>query len=202
MKKLMSVILVFVVLCMLVSFAHGEAPTWRIDKDHSGIHFDIRHIYSTVRGSFDGFYADIRFDPADLETSRFDFTVGIKSVNTKNSKRDRHLLSGDFFDAKKYPKMTFRSSAVKHLEGNRYTVTGILTIKDVSQNVTVPFTYLGSQPNPFNPKQLVAGFEAAMTIDRLSYHVGDGRFLKMGVVGKDVAVLIAIEATRYPESGK
>ena len=92
--------------------------------------------------------------------------------------------------------MTFKSTAIKHLNGNGYSVEGVLTVKEVSRTVTIPFTYFGSKPNPFNPKQLVAGFEARMTIDRMEYHVGNGKFLKMGVVGKDVTVTITIEATR------
>ena len=196
MKKTMPIVLVFAALCILVPFAHAVTPDWTVDKIHSGVHFDIQHIYATVRGGFDEFDALIRFDPANLGESRFDFTVAVKSVNTQNAKRDHHLLSGDFFDEGNYPKMAFKSSAISHLEGNRYAVTGTMTIKDVSQNITVPFTYFGSKPNPFNPKQLVAGFEAHMNLDRLSYHVGDGKFFKMGVVGKDVTVLITIEATR------
>ncbi|MCF8130413.1 MAG: YceI family protein [Deltaproteobacteria bacterium] len=197
MKKSMPIVLVFAALCMLVvPFAHAEAPAWTVDKIHSGVHFDIQHIYATVRGSFDEFDALIRFDPANLGESRFDFTVAVKSVNTQNDKRDQHLMSSDFFDEGNYSKMAFKSSAIRHLEGDSYTVTGTMTIKDVSQNVTVPFTYFGSKPNPFDPKQFVAGFEAGLTIDRLSYHVGNGKFFKMGVVGKDVTVLITIEAIR------
>ncbi len=196
MKKSIYALFLFLALAMAVAPVHAQAPAWKVDKAHSGIFFDIRHIYATVRGSFDEFDADIRFDPADLADSRFDFTVAVKSVNTQIEKRDNHLLSADFFDEKKYPKMTFKSSAIKHIEKNRYAVTGTLTIKDVSRNVTVPFTYFGNKPNPFNPKQLVAGFEARMTIDRLSYHVGDGKFVKMGVVGKEAEIIIAIEATR------
>ncbi|MCG6879345.1 MAG: YceI family protein [Deltaproteobacteria bacterium] len=196
MKKFIYATFVFLAVSILAPLAHAQAPAWTVDTPHSGVHFDIQHIYSTVRGNFDEFDAVIRFDPADLAGSRFDFTVAVKSVNTNNAKRDHHLLSGEFFDEKKYPKMTFESAVIKHLEGNQYTVSGTMTIKDVSQNVTVPFTYFGSKPNPFNPKQRVAGFEAHMTIDRLSYHVGDGKFLKMGVVGKDAKIMIAIEATQ------
>ena len=196
MKRLIPMLFVFAALSMPVPFAHAAAPDWTVDKVHSGVYFDIQHIFATVRGSFDEFNAVIRFDPANLEESRFDFAVAVKSINTENAKRDHHLLSGDFFDVKQYPEMIFKSAAIKHLEGNRYAVTGTMTIKDVSRNVTVPFAYFGSKPNPFNPKQLVAGFQAGLTIDRLSYHVGSGQFLKMGVVGKNVTVLISIEATR------
>ena len=63
------------------------------------------------------FGGKIRFDPADLGRSRFDFTVEVKSINTDNVKRDEHLLSSDFFDAKKYPGMSFQSSSIEHLGG-------------------------------------------------------------------------------------
>ena len=196
MRKSMYVSVVFAAVCMFALNAHAGEPMWTVDKDHSGIYFGIQHIYSTVKGNFDEFDGKIQFDPADLDGSRFDFRVAVKSINTKNTKRDGHLLSGDFFDARKYPEMTFKSSSIKHLDKVRYTVEGTLTIKDVSRTVTVPFRYFGSKPNPFNPKQMVAGFEAGLTIDRMEYHVGTGKFLKMGVVGKDVTIHITIEATR------
>ena len=196
MKKSIQISLIVVIVWLFALNAHASAPAWSIDNAHSGIHFGIQHIYSTVRGYFSKFNGEILFDPDNLGQSRFDVTVSVKSINTNNTKRDGHLRSGDFFDAKKYPEMTFKSSAIKQLSGNRYTVEGTLTVKDVSRTVKIPFTYFGSKLNPFNPKQLVAGFEARMTIDRIEYHVGNGKFLQLGVVGKDVTVLITIEGTR------
>ena len=196
MKKTIHIALIFVAAWMFVSTVQARGADWTIDKAHSSIYFGIRHIYATVRGSFDEFGGKIQFDPADLGRSRFDFTVAIKSINTDNAKRDEHLLSNDFFDAEKYPEMTFQSSSIKHLGGDRYAVEGILTIKDVSRTATIPFTYFGSKTNPFDPKQLVAGFEAHLTIDRIVYHVGSGKYFHMGALGKDVTVLITLEATR------
>lgn len=196
MKKIITITLLAVVLGLVSFSAHADAPAWDIDKDHASIVFSIKHIYSTVTGHFKDFNAEIRFDPDNLGGSRFNFSVKVKSIDTFNTKRDNHLLSGEFFDADKYPVMTFKSSSIQHLQGNQYSVEGTMTVKDVSRNVTVPFTFFGSKPHPFNPKQLVAGLEARMTIDRLEYHVGGGKFLKMGVVGKDVDVLITIEAAR------
>jgi polyisoprenoid-binding protein YceI len=120
----------------------------------------------------------------------------VKSINTNNGKRDGHLQSKDFFDAKKYPEMTFTSQSITHRQGNAYAVTGTMKIKDVSKPVELPFTFFGTQQNPFNAKQEVAGFEAHLTIDRLEYGVGNGKFFEMGVVGKDVDVLLSLEATR------
>lgn len=195
MKKIYLALLAGLFLLFAVS-AHAEAPAWTIDKVHSGIYFDIQHIYSTVKGQFNEFDGKIHFDPDNLDQSRFDFTVNVNSIDTKTPKRDSHLLSGDFFDAKTYPVMTFKSASIKHLGEERYTVEGTLTVKDVSRTVTIPFDFFGTKPNPFNPKQRVAGFEARMTLDRLEYHVGNGKFLKLGVVGKDAVVLISIETTR------
>lgn len=196
MKKIITIILLAVALGLVSFSAHADTPAWDIDKDHASIVFSVKHIYAIVSGHFRDFNGEIRFDPENLGQSRFDFSVKVKSIDTLNTKRDNHLLSGDFFDAGKYPVMTFKSSSIKHLQADQYSVEGTLTVKDVSRNVTVPFTFFGSKPHPFNPQQLVAGFEARMTIDRLEYHVGGGKFLKMGVVGKDVDVLITIEAAR------
>jgi polyisoprenoid-binding protein YceI len=92
--------------------------------------------------------------------------------------------------------MRFESTAVTHSQDNRYLVGGTMTIKDVSRKVKLPFTFLGTKPNPFNPKQEVAGFELSMTIDRFDYNVGNGKFLDLGVVGKYVDVVITLELTR------
>lgn len=187
------------VVLFLVAFSatvHAEAPKWELDPAHSGIYFGVSHIYSTTRGYFEDFTGTVVFSPDDLAGSRFDFEVMVKSINTGNGKRDGHLKSGEFFDAKKYPKMTFASTAVKHVKDNMYEVEGKLTVKDVTKTISVPFTLLGVKDHPFDKGSQVAGFEARMTIDRLAYHVGGGKFYDMGVVGKNVDVLITLEVTR------
>lgn len=175
---------------------YAASPEWRLDPAHSGIYFEIDHIYSATRGYFEKFTGKVIFDPNNLVESRFDFEVQVKSVNTGNTKRDGHLESEEFFNAGKYPIMTFKSSAIKHLGGKNYIVDGTMTVADVSQPVTVPFTFFGVKPHPFNKDEEVAGFESRMTIDRLEYNVGSGKYYEMGVVGKDVDVLISFEATR------
>jgi polyisoprenoid-binding protein YceI len=188
----------FVLLLILALAIPAQAapPAWDLDPAHSGFYFGITHIHSTIRGYFEDFSGTLMFSPDDLAGSRFEFEVDVKSINTGNSKRDGHLNSPDFFDSKSYPQMTFKSTSVKHVEGDNYTVQGELTIKDVTQTVAVPFTFLGVTANPFDDKTEVAGFEARLTIDRLAYNVGNGKFYEMGVVGKDVEVLISLEAAR------
>ncbi|MEE4113976.1 MAG: YceI family protein [Desulfobacteraceae bacterium] len=87
-------------------------------------------------------------------------------------------------------------AAVNHVKDNPYLVEGTMTVKDVSMEVAVPFTLLGVKPHPFDDQSEVAGFEASMTIDRLAYHLGGGKFADMDVVGKKVDVRITLEVTR------
>ena len=196
MKSFIRLLLPVLILLVSVMPVHSAAPTWELDRAHSGIYFSVDHIYSVTRGYFEDFEATIMFAPDNLAASRFDFKVNVKSINTGNSKRDGHLNSADFFDASKYPMMTFSSTSIKHIKDDQYMVNGKMTVKDVSQAVSVPFRFMGVKTHPFNKKSEVAGFEAQMTIDRLAYHVGGGKFYDMGVVGKDVEVLISLEVTR------
>jgi polyisoprenoid-binding protein YceI len=196
MKKRICFSVVAALLLLMGTNSMAAAPRWKIDRPHANIYFSIHHIYATIQGRFTDFDGVIEFDPANLKESRFDFKVRVDSIDTHESKRDEHLQTSAFFDADKYPEMTFKSKSILHKTGNQYEVDGVLTIKDVSKDVKVPFTYLGSRKNPLNPKLIVAGFEAHMDIDRLAYHVGSGQFYEMGAVGKKVKVLISMEADR------
>ncbi len=196
MKKLIQGSIILTLLLILIAGAHASAPQWKVDPAHSGIYFSIDHIYSKTQGFFEEYEGDIRFDPNNLKQSSFAFKVKVKSIDTNNSKRDGHLQSDDFFSAKKYPEMRFDSTSIMHVKGNEYVVDGTISIKDVQKKIKLPFTFFGTKTHPFNPKQDVAGFETRMTLDRLEYNVGGGKFYKMGVVGKDVDVLITVEAVK------
>lgn len=189
MKKIMYLILSL----LLLGQTHVMAQEWKIDPIHTGILFEIKHIYSTVRGHFSDFTGDVFFDPDNLDKSKFDFVVKVDSINTNNGKRDTHLRSDDFFAANKYPVMTFKSSRVSHAGGNKYVLEGKMTIKGVTKNMVLEFIYWGQKENPFKKNAMVAGFDTRFNINRLAFHVGDGKFYKAGVVGKDVAILITLE---------
>lgn len=192
----MKRILLIVFSIILIGQTPAMAHEWKLDPVHSGVLFDIKHIYSTVRGHFAEFTGEVYFDPDNLEKSRFDFAVQVNSINTHNGKRDNHLRSDDFFSASKYPVMTFKSSRVSHSGGNTYILEGKMTIKDVSKVMVLEFTYWGQKENPFKKNQMVAGFDSRFKINRLDYHVGDGKFYNMGVVGKDVDIFISLEMIR------
>jgi len=192
MKKTVLFLLLFVVMAPF----QAAAQQWRLDTAHTNFFFDVKHTYATVRGQFMEYAGDVYFDPENPEKSRFDFAIKVNSVDTKIGKRDTHLRSPDFFDAAKYPLMTFKSSRVIRGGDNTYIVEGILTIKDVSRRLALEFIYQGQKENPLKPGEIVAGLDTRLTIDRLEYHVGDGKFYKMGVVDKDVDILFTLELLR------
>lgn len=195
MKKLLRLLAVTMILA-LAAPALSQANQWRFDEAHTRFFFDARHTFSLVRGQFDDFSGSVWFDPEKPETGRFEFTIPVKSINTNISKRDSHLLSDDFFSARTYPLITFKSTKVTPSGDKIFLVDGILTIKDVSKYVTLPFTFLGQKANPLNPGEIVAGLEATLTINRLEYHVGTGQFAEIGVVGRDVDIIVTLELLR------
>lgn len=187
-KKIIGIVSFFLLFMSL-----GHAAQWQVDKEHAEVRFEIQHIFSTVTGLFLEFDGDIRFDPDQLGKTKISFSVNTKSINTHNNKRDTHLRSKDFFETGKYPQMQFVSKKINQIKDGRYTLEGDLTIKDVTRPVRVEFDFFGPTTHPFN-KKTVSGFETRFEINRLDYNVGDGRFVKMGVVQDKVNIFISFEA--------
>ena len=196
MKKTVSILVMLCAIFTFTTVAFAKVEKWEIDKAHSSVYFDVRHTYATVRGLFNDFSGTVNFDPANLEVGQVMFEVNTKSVNTGVPNRDNHLRSDEFFAVKKFPTMRFESTAVKKKEGNQYTLEGNLTIRGKTSPVAVPFTYFGTRENPLKKGQMVAGFEARLSINRLDYQVGPGKYFEMGVIGKKVDILIALEVLK------
>ncbi len=173
-----------------------HAGQWSFDKAHSIIYFDVNHIYSEVRGNFTDFDGSFNFDPKNPAAGSITITVQTQSVNTQETKRDNHLRGDEFFAVSKYPTMTFKSTAISHVKDDNYLIKGELTIKDVTRSIEVPFKFLGAKTHPFMNDHEVAGFQAQFTIDRLAYHVGNGKYFKLGVIGKNVDIFISLEMLR------
>lgn len=181
--------------CMLLgSVAVVFGARWETDAAHSGFYFTIDHIFSKVRGHFNEFTADINFDPATPAAATFVFVINTGSVDTNIAKRDKHLQSDDFFSAATFPEMRFVSKAVKDLGGGNLEVSGTLTVKDVAHDLVLPLNFAGVKEHPAVKGKRVVGFNGTIVLDRLQLGVGDGKFYEMGVVGKDVEVLVTIEA--------
>ena len=193
-------ILVFLIVVMQIGLAsmslRAEVRPWLIDADHTNFYFSIDHIYAKVQGRFNEYRGTLIFNPDNLKESKMSFEIKAKSVDTGIGRRDKHLRSADFLDTAKFPLITFTSKSITRAEGNIYNVSGILTIKDVSKEIVLPLVFAGTRENPMAPETEVAGFNGRLTLDRLAYNVGDGKYYHMGVVGKDVEILVTIEALR------
>lgn len=192
--KTIPILMIFVLAGSLsADKVHAEARTWELDKDHTFFYFTVDHIYSKVRGQFLDYSGTVRFDPENLADSRFEFTIAVKSVDTHNSRRDRHLRSDDFFDAGTYPKITFASTGITRTGADTFDVAGSFSLKGVAYDLVLPLSFAGITDNPMKEGQQVAGFNGSLTIDRLAYKVGSGKYYEMGVVGKDVDILVSME---------
>ena len=164
-----------------------------LDPPHTSATFRIRHIVAPVAGRFNEIAGSIDLPARNPEKGRLAFTVKTQSVDTGVAARDTHLRTGEFLDATAYPTMTFESTRIAPAGKGVYAVTGKLTIKDVTKTVTIPVKHLGTKPNPMMPCVDVAGYEAAFSLNRLEYHVGTGKYFKMGAVGDTTDIRLAGE---------
>ena len=162
--------------------------TWNIDTSHSEVTFAVRHMMiSTVRGKFNTFGGTIDFNESDPTLSTIAVSIDVASVDTRDEKRDGHLKSGDFFDAEKYPTLTFTSTKVEKLSDKRARVTGDLTIKDVTRSVVLDVDYAGQARSPWGTTS--AGFSASTKINRKDFGLTWNAALETG------GVLVSEKAT-------
>jgi len=158
------------------------------------VKFSVSHmVVSEVEGSFKGFDGTIVVSKDNLSDAVINFTVDVATVSTDNVNRDNHLKSDDFFNAEKFPKMTFVSKSMTLVGGNKYKLTGDLTMRDVTKTVDFDVTYGGKiQTNDGGYK---SGFKARATIDRTNFGVNFTGTLKAGglTVGNDVEIVINLE---------
>jgi polyisoprenoid-binding protein YceI len=149
-----------------------------------------------VKGSFHSFDANITADPEDLTTASIEFTVDVSSVDTRNSDRDAHLRSPDFFDADNHPKITFKAVSIQKTGDNEYAVTGDLTIRGVTHPETFKVVYEGGGKDPWGNEK--AGFSVEGKINRTKYGLVWNAALETGgvLVGEDVNITLEIEAVK------
>ena len=179
---------------LLPALAAADPVTYKVDADHSGVGFSIRHFVSNVSGRFRDFDGVIKYDKANPAASSVEFTVKAASIDTANNDRDEHLRSKDFFDVQKFPTLTFTSTKVVAKDANTLDVTGNLTMHGVTKPITIPVTILGSVKTPKGEK---AGFETNFKVDRKEYGITWNNVMDSGpVLGDDVKVNIEIEANR------
>jgi len=192
--KMRSVSLVSVlVLGFFVSASAAQATTWKVDQSHTTIGFSVSHLFTSVQGRFDRFEGTVDFDPSKPEATSVRGTAEAASINTNNSKRDKHLRSGDFFDVEKFPTLTFESRALTGWANNRGKLSGTLTIHGVSREVELDVSFLGSGKDPWGNER--AGFKASVVIDRRDYGLKWNEVLETGgfLVGDEIEIRIDAE---------
>ncbi|MET0638287.1 MAG: YceI family protein [Chitinophagaceae bacterium] len=167
--------------------------TWTIDTAHSEIGFKVKHlVVSTASGKFTSFEGTLEAANEDFSDGKVTFSADINSVNTGNEQRDAHLKSADFFDADKFPKLTFVSTSVEKT-GNDFKITGDLTLKGVTRSIVVFAEFGGIEKSLYG--QTVAGFEVTTKINRQDFGLTWSAVTEAGglVVANDVRLQADVE---------
>jgi polyisoprenoid-binding protein YceI len=171
--------------------------TWQIDPSHSEVAFSVKHLMiSTVRGRFSGVKGSIFLDTEDPSRSSVEAEIDAATIDTREEKRDGHLRSPDFFDVEKYPTITFRSRRIEPVGGDRFKVTGDLTIRGVTREVVLDVTEEGRGRDPWGGERV--GFSATGKIDRREFGLTWNQALEAGgvMVSNEIKLSIETEAVK------
>ncbi len=170
---------------------------YKIDPAHSGAGFSVRHMMvSNVKGQFSKVAGTVSYAENNPAATSVEASIDVTSINTNEPKRDAHLKSPDFFDAEKFPTITFKSKrAVKG--GRGLLLTGDLTMRGVTREVTLDVE-ISPEVKGMRPASFVRGANATTRINRKDFGLNWNRALEAGgfVVGEEVAISIDIEAHR------
>lgn len=174
----------------------SATTTYQMDAAHSEAAFQVRHLLTKVRGTFQEFEGVIEFNDAQPEQSSVRFTIQAASVNTNQPDRDTHLRSGDFFSVEEFPTLTFVSDRITPRDGQHYDVIGTLTIRGVAKTITLPVTFLGRATDPWGNERLA--FEGEVTLNRKDFGLTWNAALETGgfLVGDDVKVSLQVQALK------
>lgn len=170
MKKITLILVAFI---SLTAFTMALS-TWQNDKAHSQLGFTVTHLgLSEISGTFNDFDVTIKTNKDDFSDASFELTAKIASVDTRIDARDKHLRSADFFDAEKYPELTYKSTSIIKESGNKYLLTGDLDLHGIKKQVTMHLTYNGTIENAKSKKK-TSGFQLTGVIKRSDFNVGPG----------------------------
>lgn len=170
---------------------------WAIDPTHSEIGFKVKHMmFTNVSGKFQKFTADIIAEGDDFENAAITFSGDIESLTTGNADRDTHLLSADFFDVEKFPKITFTSTSVKKIDESQYEITGDLNLHVATKSVKLDAEYGGQMKDPWGNTK--AGFSLTGKINRKDWGLNWNAALETGgvLVSEEVKLAIDLQFTK------
>ncbi len=171
--------------------------TWNIDTKHSQVTFSVKHMMvSTVKGNFKVFGGKLEIDEENPANSWVEAEAEVKSVDTRDEGRDKHLRTSDFFDAENHPTITFKSKKVEPVSNDEFRILGDLTIRGVTKEVVFNAEYAGQVKDSYGKQR--AGLNAKTSINRKDFGLTWGALLESGgaVVADKVNIEIDLEATK------
>ncbi len=171
--------------------------TWTIDPAHSIAEFAVKHlVVTTVKGRFRDLEGTLQIDEAQPEDSSVSASIDVASIDTGVADRDAHLRSDDFFNAERYPQITFRSTRVERANDRNFNLHGDLTIREVTKPVVLDTEFEGEVDDPWGNRR--AAFTATTQISRNKFGVKWNQLIETGgaVVGDNVKITLHIEAVR------
>ncbi|PFG20551.1 YceI family protein [Serinibacter salmoneus] len=179
------------------------AGEWDFDPAHTRIGFSARHaMVTSVRGAFNEVTGHLVVDPEDLSASSAHVVVQVASIDTRNSQRDAHLRSADFFDVDVWPTIEFTSTAIEEVEDSAYAVTGDLRIRDITRQVMIPVTLIGVHRDATGA--LRAGFEGSRRLNRRDFGLEWNVALDTGgvLVSERISLELEISAVKREDSAQ
>lgn len=177
--------------------ATATKTKWSIDQSHSEIQFKVRHlVISTVTGEFNSFDATVETEGESFEDADVYFEADVNSVDTGEEDRDQHLKSDDFFHAEEHPKLRFQSSSIEKSGENQYRLTGDLTIRGTTREVSLDVVHGGTVEDPYG--QTKAGFELEGTLNRKDFGLEWDAVTEAGnvVVGDKVKLMLSVQLVK------
>lgn len=181
---------------MILAAQISTAATYQVDPVHSQVEFSVDHlVIFKVNGSFNEYQGVIEADAASKSLTSAKAEIKVASIDTREAKRDAHLLSADFFDAENHPIMTFTSKRVEG-SGDNITVVGDLTIRGTTKEVALKGSFRGENTDPWG--NVRAGFTASTVINRHDYGLSWNKALETGgfVVGDEVTIRLEVQGVR------
>lgn len=165
---------------------------WKLDKSHSSINFAIDHLIITeTKGEFNDYIVSVKADKPDFTDAHFDMNIRVSSINTKDSDRDKHLISADFFDTEKYPEIVFKGKKFIKIKGNEYKVIGDLTMHGVTKSIMLNARFGGIIKDPWGG--IRAGVNVWGEIDRYDFGLKYNSVLEAG--GKSIGQVVRINCS-------
>ncbi len=185
---------IFSIVMLLVLGTLNAQTKWQVDKSHSKIEFEVSHmVISSVTGYFRNYEMSVESESPDFENTKISFSADINSIDTENKKRDNHLKSKDFFNAKEFPKMIFVGKSFTKVEGNKYKLVGDMTMHGITEELTFDVEFNGTIADPWGNTR--AAFVITGELNRFDFQLKWNKLLEAGgaVVGKTVSITCKIE---------